>query len=365
MVKEEPRERSNGNVKDKDEQYRKLFVGGLSLQMTEEDLRAFYSQYGNITDCVVMKDPHTRRSRGFGFVTFTSMDEIDKAMNARPHVIQDKTIDPKRAVPREASQKNEANMSTKRLYVSGVRDDHNEKAFEEYFSKYGGVDKVEIIKDKSTGKYRGFAFISFDDYDPVDKCCLERQHMILNHRCDVKKALSKEEIAKAQQMDRDRAERGSRSRGNVRGSGQWNENRMEERGGAWGAPQPWGHPSGGYPGYYGPPASGGWGEPAAASWAPPAATGGWQAPPAAGAAPWQGGGNYPQSAAGAYPPSGSYPPGPAGAYQQGAVDAYSQGVSAGYSQGAAGGYSQRGSSAQQWPAGSQSSGWSSQQNPRY
>uniref|UniRef100_A0AC34GVJ2 RRM domain-containing protein n=1 Tax=Panagrolaimus sp. ES5 TaxID=591445 RepID=A0AC34GVJ2_9BILA len=360
MVKEEPRERSNGNGRDKDEQYRKLFVGGLSLQMTEEDLRTFYSQFGTITDCVVMKDPHTRRSRGFGFVTFTSMDEIDKAMNARPHVIHDKTIDPKRAVPREASQKNEANMSTKRLYVSGVRDDHTEKDFEDYFSKYGGIEKVEIIKDKSTGKYRGFAFISFDDYDPVDKCCLERQHMILNHRCDVKKALSREEIAKAQQMDRDRAERGSRSRGNTRGNNQWNDIRMEDRrGAAWGAPQPWGHPPGGYPGYYAPPATGGWGEPAA-SWAPPPATGGWQAPAAPAA--WQAGGNYPPSVAGGYPQSGSrgYAQGGAGAYSQGAAGAYSQGGGA-YSQSGAGAYSPE---AQQWPAGSQSGGWSSQQNPR-
>lgn len=187
--------------------------------------------------------------------------QVDKAMKARPHLIDGKTVDPKRAVPREASQKNEANISTKRLYVSGVRDEHTEDDFKNYFSKYGTVEKVEIIKDKATGKYRGFAFISFDDYDPVDKCCLERQHMILNHRCDVKKALSKEEIAKAQQMDRDRAERGSRSRGTGRGGpGGWGN----ERGGppAWGngpsggygAQQPWGHSNGGYAGY-GPPAA--------------------------------------------------------------------------------------------------------------
>jgi RNA recognition motif-containing protein len=137
--------KDSSNGKGQDEQYRKLFVGALSLQMTEEDLRTFYSQYGTITDCVVMKDPHTRRSRGFGFVTFAAAEEVDKAMNSRPHVIDGKTVDPKRAVPREASQKNEANMSTKRLYVSGVRDDHQEKDFEEYFSKYGVVEKVKNI----------------------------------------------------------------------------------------------------------------------------------------------------------------------------------------------------------------------------
>lgn len=90
--------------------------------------------------------------------------------------------------------------------------------------------------------------------------------MINNHRCDVKKALSKEEIAKAQQMDRDRAERGTRSRGNTRGG--WGNERGAPGGGgggaAWGgapgggygAPQPWGPPNAGYPGY-GPPAAAG------------------------------------------------------------------------------------------------------------
>jgi heterogeneous nuclear ribonucleoprotein A1/A3 len=276
--------KDSSNGKGQDEQYRKLFVGALSLQMTEEDLRTFYSQYGTITDCVVMKDPHTRRSRGFGFVTFAAAEEVDKAMNSRPHVIDGKTVDPKRAVPREASQKNEANMSTKRLYVSGVRDDHQEKDFEEYFSKYGVVEKVEIIKDKNTGNYRGFAFISFGDYDPVDKCCLEKHHMILNHRCDVKKALSKEEIARAQQMDRDRAERGNRSRGmdrngrgmdrSARGGGAgWNDRRRNDT---------WGGNTGGGFGGYGAPQQQPWGTASySASYSQPVGTvntGGWYEP---------------------------------------------------------------------------------------
>ena len=43
------------------EQDRKLFIGGLRHETTESKLRAFYEKWGELVDCVVMMDPHTRR----------------------------------------------------------------------------------------------------------------------------------------------------------------------------------------------------------------------------------------------------------------------------------------------------------------
>uniref|UniRef100_A0A8U8CKA0 Uncharacterized protein n=1 Tax=Geospiza parvula TaxID=87175 RepID=A0A8U8CKA0_GEOPR len=40
-----------------------------------------FEQWGTLTDCVVMRDPNTKRSRGFGFVTYSSVEEVDAAMN--------------------------------------------------------------------------------------------------------------------------------------------------------------------------------------------------------------------------------------------------------------------------------------------
>lgn len=83
------------------EQLRKLFIGGLSFETTDESLRSHFEQWGTLTDCVVMRDPNTKRSRGFGFVTYSSVEEVDAAMNARPHKVDGRVVEPKRAVSRE------------------------------------------------------------------------------------------------------------------------------------------------------------------------------------------------------------------------------------------------------------------------
>ncbi|CAJ0929092.1 unnamed protein product, partial [Mesorhabditis belari] len=220
--------KNDPNVQENSEAFCKIFIGGIKLETTEETMREFYGKFGEITDCVIMKDPHTKRSRGFGFVTYKHKPMVDECMKNRPHEIDGKTVDPKRAVPKDASNKNESNISSKRLYVSGVKDSHTEDMFRDYFTTYGNVEKVEIIVDKSTGKPRGFAFVSFDDYDPVDQCILEKSHTIEGSRCDVKKALSKDEMAKAQNQ-RDRQQRfhqtrgpGGRGGGGYQGGG-WNQ----------------------------------------------------------------------------------------------------------------------------------------------
>ena len=54
-----------------------------------------------------------------------------------------------------------------KMFVGGLKDDTTEEMVRECFT--GKIEKVEMIRDKSTGKSRGFCFVSFDDSDTVDK----------------------------------------------------------------------------------------------------------------------------------------------------------------------------------------------------
>ncbi|PIN04094.1 RNA-binding protein musashi/mRNA cleavage and polyadenylation factor I complex, subunit HRP1 [Handroanthus impetiginosus] len=60
----------------------KLFVGGLSYGTDEMSLREAFSQYGEVVEARVILDRETGRSRGFGFVTFTSTEAASSAIQA-------------------------------------------------------------------------------------------------------------------------------------------------------------------------------------------------------------------------------------------------------------------------------------------
>lgn len=60
---------------------KKLFVGGLSWNTNDEQLRQAFERFGNVDDAKVITDRETGRSRGFGFVTFADEDSARSAIS--------------------------------------------------------------------------------------------------------------------------------------------------------------------------------------------------------------------------------------------------------------------------------------------
>ncbi|KAI7801043.1 Msi2b protein, partial [Triplophysa rosa] len=96
---------TSGSPNDSQHDPGKMFIGGLSWQTSPDSLRDYFSKFGEIRECMVMRDPTTKRSRGFGFVTFADAASVDKVLAQPHHELDSKTIDPKVAFPRRAQPK--------------------------------------------------------------------------------------------------------------------------------------------------------------------------------------------------------------------------------------------------------------------
>ncbi|CAH8855450.1 unnamed protein product [Trichobilharzia szidati] len=179
----------------KADQDKKLFVGGLNPKTDENSLKSYYEQWGEIIDVVVMKDPRSQKSRGFGFVTYKDASSVDAAQNNRPHSLDGKEVDSKRAMPREETSP-EVHAAVRKIFVGALRKDVTSEDLNDYFSQYGNVTDAQIVMAKDTNTSRGFAFVTFDDTDAVDKVILGRPHTIKDSKADVRKALSREEMNK-------------------------------------------------------------------------------------------------------------------------------------------------------------------------
>jgi len=58
---------------------------------------------------------------------------------------------------------------SKRVFIGGLKTTTTSEQVMEYFSQYGSVEFVDLPEDKATHRKRGFGYVAFDDFDPVDK----------------------------------------------------------------------------------------------------------------------------------------------------------------------------------------------------
>ncbi|KAF8553629.1 hypothetical protein OG21DRAFT_1413971, partial [Imleria badia] len=139
----------------------KMFIGGLNWDTTDDGLRKYFSEFGKVDACTIMRDPDGR-SRGFAFLTFEESVSVN-AVLARDHILDGKSIDPKRAIPREEHLRNT------RYFVGGLAPTTNADSMREFFSTFGKVVDATVMVDRDSGRSKGFGFVTFEDATNSDQ----------------------------------------------------------------------------------------------------------------------------------------------------------------------------------------------------
>ena len=99
----------------------KLFVGNLSFNTTENDLQDAFAEHGSVEEIKLMTDRDTGRPRGFGFVTMSTAEEAQAAMNAlNGRQLDGRALTVNVAKPREERSGGSGYGSARREY-SGAR----------------------------------------------------------------------------------------------------------------------------------------------------------------------------------------------------------------------------------------------------
>ncbi len=78
-----------------------LYVGNLSWNMTEDDLRNLFEQYGTVSSLKIVKDRDTGRSKGFGFVEMENDTEAQNALSS----LYDQEVQGRKIVINEAQER--------------------------------------------------------------------------------------------------------------------------------------------------------------------------------------------------------------------------------------------------------------------
>ncbi|XP_010274987.1 PREDICTED: ELAV-like protein 3 isoform X3 [Nelumbo nucifera] len=168
---------------------RKLVVLGIPWDIDSEGLRQYMSQFGELADVMVMKNRASGRSRGFGYVTFSCLEDAEKALSAQ-HNLNGRTLEVKVATPKEEMAP--SSKKTSRIFVARIPPSVTDEDFHSYFMKYGPLVDAYMPKDPVTKQHRGIGFVTYENPDSVDHLISET-HELGGSRIAIDRATPKED----------------------------------------------------------------------------------------------------------------------------------------------------------------------------
>lgn len=159
-----------------------IFVGDLSPEIETQTLREAFAPFGEISNCRIVRDPQTLKSKGYAFVSFVKKAEAENAITAmngqwlgsrsiRTNWSTRKPPPPRSERPRNPNAKNptyeevysQSSPTNCTVYCGGFINGITEELMQKTFSPFGTIQDIRVFKDK------GYAFIRFTTKDSATR----------------------------------------------------------------------------------------------------------------------------------------------------------------------------------------------------
>ncbi|XP_022909156.1 nucleolysin TIAR [Onthophagus taurus] len=153
-----------------------IFVGDLSPEIETETLREAFAPFGEISNCRIVRDPQTLKSKGYAFVSFVKKAEAENAIQAMngqwlgsrsirtnwstrkpPPPRSEKLTLTKGKQPTFEEVYNQSSPTNCTVYCGGFVNGITEELMQKTFSRFGIIQDIRVFKDK------GYAFIRFEN----------------------------------------------------------------------------------------------------------------------------------------------------------------------------------------------------------
>ncbi|GAB2229645.1 hypothetical protein Droror1_Dr00013894 [Drosera rotundifolia] len=164
----------------------RLFVGNLAFSIDSAKLAGVFETAGSVEMVEVIYDKVTGRSRGFGFVTMSTVEDVEAAAEQlNGYELEGRQIrvnagpPPPRNVDSYDSRGPSSGRSIgggggggrsteHRLHVSNLSWGVDDLSLKSLFSEHGDVVESRVIYDRDSGRSRGFGFVSFSSAEEVN-----------------------------------------------------------------------------------------------------------------------------------------------------------------------------------------------------
>ncbi|XP_078433919.1 28 kDa ribonucleoprotein, chloroplastic-like [Wolffia australiana] len=149
----------------------KLFVGNLPFDMDSEKLAHLFEEAGIVEVAEVIYNRETDQSRGFGFVTMSTVEEAERAVDKfNRYSIDGRLLTVNKAAPRGSRPERTPRQSEQkfRIYVGNIPWSVDDERLKQAFSEYGKVTDSRVVYDRESGRSRGFAFVTMSSQREMD-----------------------------------------------------------------------------------------------------------------------------------------------------------------------------------------------------